>query len=153
MQKSVSDLKYQLVNAPNVLDRIWASQQLSKKKGRKIVEYALSESAKRDSFWAVRSEAYSSLGKLKTKANQEDFQWIKNNEKDNRVKRSFIRSLRHQLNDNDVSRFLENIIISDTSYYSIADAIRVLSVVDSSKAKDHVTKLLNTESHNDVICW
>ena len=151
MQKSVSDLKYQLVNAPNVLDRIWASQQLSKKKGRKIVEYALSESARRDSFWAVRSEAYSSLGKLKTKANQEDFQWIKNNEKDNRVKRSFIRSLRHQLNDNDVSRFLEDIIISDTSYYSIADAIRVLSVVDSSKAKDHVAKLLNTESHNDVI--
>jgi len=151
MQKSVSDLKYQLINAPNVLDRIWAAQQLSKKKGRKIVEYALSESAKKDSFWAVRSEAYSSLGKLKTKANQEDFQWIKNNEKDNRVKRSFIRSLRHQLIDDDVSRFLEDIIISDTSYYSIADAIRILSVVDSSKAKDHVTKLLNTESHNDVI--
>ena len=37
MQKSVSDLKYQLVNAPNVLDRIWASQQLSKKKSSSSV--------------------------------------------------------------------------------------------------------------------
>ena len=64
--KSVADLRYQLKNAPNALDRIWAAQELSKKKGRKIVEYALLECAQNDSFWAVRLEAYSSLGRLKS---------------------------------------------------------------------------------------
>ena len=50
-----------------------------------------------------------------------------------------------------VPLFLNNIIISDTSYYAIADAIRILSIVDSSSAKNHIVKLLSTESHNDVI--
>jgi hypothetical protein len=46
---------------------------------------------------------------------------------------------------------LQNIIRSDTSYYAIADAFRVLSTIDSSSAKKYVEGLLNTESHNDVI--
>ena len=149
--KSVADLRYQLKNAPNALDRIWAVQELSKKKGRKIVEYALLECAQNDSFWAVRSEAYSSLSRLKSEYQTEDFDWIRTKEKDNRAKRSFIRSLRHQVKDLEVIKFLNNVIISDTSYYAIADAIRILSIVDSSSAKDHIDKLLSTESHNDVI--
>ena len=59
--------------------------------------------------------------------------------------------MRHQAKDLEVIKFLNNIIISDTSYYAIADAIRILSIVDSSSAKDHIDKLLSTESHNDVI--
>ena len=149
--KSVADLRYQLKNAPNALDRIWAAQELSKKKGRKIVEYALLECAQNDSFWAVRSEAYSSLSRLKSEYQTEDFDWIRTKEKDNRAKRSFIRSLRHQAKDLEVIKFLNDIIISDTSYYAIADAIRILSIVDSSSAKNHIDKLLSTESHNDVI--
>ena len=88
--KSVADLRYQLKNAPNALDRIWAAQELSKKKGRKIVEYALLECAQNDSFWAVRSEAYSSLGRLKSEYQTEDFDWIRTKEKDNRLKKESI---------------------------------------------------------------
>ena len=151
MQKSVADLKYQLKKASNSLDRIWAAKELSKKKGRKVVEYTLLESAKKDPFWAVRTEAYSALGKLKTKINSADIDWIKNEEKDNRVKRAFIRVLKYQTNNLEVNKFLEGIIISDTSYYAISEAIRTLAIVDSSKARLHVDRLLNTESHNDVI--
>ena len=50
-----------------------------------------------------------------------------------------------------MSEFLQNIIRSDTSYYAIADAFRVLTTIDSVSAKKHVDDLLNTESHNDVI--
>ena len=50
-----------------------------------------------------------------------------------------------------MSEFLQNIIRSDTSYYAIADAFRVLTTIDSISAKKHVDDLLNTESHNDVI--
>ncbi|MBT6018208.1 M1 family metallopeptidase [bacterium] len=151
MQKSVADLKYQLQNASNALDRIWAAHELSKKKGRKVVEYALMEAAKRDLFWAVRSEAYSALGRLKTNIVSEDIEWVKRKEVDNRVKRSFVRILKNQKNNLEVSKFLEDIIISDTSYYAISESIRTLAIVDTAKAKPHVDKLLNTESHNDVI--
>ena len=73
------------------------------------------------------------------------------NEKDNRVKRAFIGILKHSIGDPTVSEFLQNIIRSDTSYYAIADAFRVLTTIDSISAKKHVDDLLNTESHNDVI--
>ena len=151
MQKSVADLKYQLKKASNSLDRIWAAKELSKKKGRKVVEYTLLESAKNDPFWAARVEAYSALGKLRTKINSSDLDWIKNEEKDNRVRRAFIRLLKYQKNNLEVNKFLENIIVSDTSYYAISEATRTLVIVDSSKARLHIDRLLKTESHNDVI--
>ena len=150
MDKSVADLKYQLINSPNSLDRIWAAHELSKKKGRKIVEYILLDAAKRDSFWGVRKEACSAYGKLKPKINATDLSWLEN-EKDNRVKRAFIGILKNSVGDPTVSEFLQNIIRSDTSYYAIADAFRVLTTIDSVSAKKHVDDLLNTESHNDVI--
>ena len=150
MEKSVSDLKYQLSNSPNILDRIWAAHELSKKKGRKIVEYILLDAAKSDSFWGVRKEACIAYGKLKPKITSGDYQWLEN-EKDNRVKRAFISVLKYSLGNDDVSSFLQTIIRSDTSYYSISDAFRVLAIIDSSSAKKYVDGLLNTESHNDII--
>ena len=150
MEKSVADLKYQLINSPNSLDRIWAAHELAKKKGRKIVEYILMDAAKSDPFWGVRKEACTAFGKLKPKIRTSDFAWL-DNEKDNRVKRAFINILKYSVGDPEVSDFLQNIIRSDTSYYSIADAFRVLSTIDSSAAKKYVEGLLNTESHNDII--
>ena len=67
------------------------------------------------------------------------------------MKRAFINILKYSVGDSEVSDFLQNIIRSDTSYYSIADAFKVLSIIDSSGAKKYVEGLLNTESHNDVI--
>ena len=150
MEKSVADLKYQLIHSPSSLDRIWAAHELAKKKGRKIVEYILMDAAKSDPFWGVRKEACTAFGKLKPKIRPSDLTWLEN-EKDNRVKRAFINILKYSAGDPEVSDFLQNIIRSDTSYYAIADAFRILSIVDSSSAKKYVDGLLNTESHNDVI--
>tara|TARA_Y100001968_G_C19222610_1_gene650490 strand:- start:25 stop:894 length:870 start_codon:yes stop_codon:yes gene_type:complete len=150
MEKSVADLKYQLFNSSNALDRIWAAHELSKKKGRKIVEYILLDAIKSDPFWGVRKEACIAYGKLKPKIDSSDFSWIEN-EKDNRVKRSFINILKYSVGNTGISEFLQNIIRSDTSYYAIADAFRILSIIDSSNAKKYVEGLLNTESHNDII--
>ena len=68
MDKSVADLKYQLINSPNSLDRIWAAHELSKKKEEKCGIY-FTRCCKRDSFWGVRKEACSAYGKLKPKIN------------------------------------------------------------------------------------
>ena len=150
MEKSVADLKYQLTNSPSALDRIWAAHELSKKKGRKIVEYILLDVAKSDPFWGVRKEACIAYGKLRPRITSVDYSWLEN-EKDNRVKRAFIGVLKYSKGNADVSNFLQTIIRSDTSYYSIADAFRVLAVIDSSSAKKYVDGLLNTESHNEII--
>ena len=150
MERSVADLKYQLTNSPSALDRIWAAHELSKKKGRKIVEYILLDAAKSDPFWGVRKEACIAYGKLRPRITSADYSWLEN-EKDNRVKRAFIGVLKYSKGNADVSNFLQTIIRSDTSYYAIADAFRVLAVIDSSSAKKYVDGLLNTESHNDII--
>ena len=94
MEKSVADLKYQLIHSPSPLDRIWAAHELAKKKGRKIVEYILMDAAKSDPFWGVRKEACTAFGKLKPKIRPSDLTWLEN-EKDNRVKRAFINILKY----------------------------------------------------------
>ena len=150
MRKSVADLKYQLQNASNIIDRIWAAHELSGKKGRKVVEYMLLDAAKTDPFWGVRKEAAIAFGKLKPKIKFDDYVWI-NNEHDSRVKRALIGALRNYKGDTGVSSFLQSVIRADTNYYVIADAFKTLVSVDSSSAKQYVEGLLNTESHNDTI--
>jgi len=150
MRKSVADLKYQLQNASNIIDRIWAAHELSGKKGRKVVEYMLLDAAKTDSFWGVRKEAAIAFGKLKPKIKFDDYVWI-NDEHDSRVKRALIGALRNYKGDTGVSSFLQSVIRADTNYYVIADAFKTLVSVDSSSAKQYVEGLLNTESHNDTI--
>ncbi len=150
MGKSVTDLKYQLQNASNVLDRIWAAHELSKKKGRKVVEYILLEAAKTDPFWGVRKEAAIAFGKLKPKIQFEDYIWI-NEEHDSRVKRALLTVLKNYKGNAGVSNFLQSVIRADTNYYVIADAFKTLVSVDSSSAKMYVDGLLNTESHNDTV--
>ena len=150
MGKSVTDLKYQLQNASNVLDRIWAAHELSKKKGRKVVEYILLDAAKTDPFWGVRKEAAIAFGKLKPKIQFEDYIWI-NEEHDSRVKRALLTVLKNYKGNAGVSSFLQSVIRADTNYYVIADAFKTLVSVDSSSAKMYVDGLLNTESHNDTV--
>ena len=150
MEKSVADLKFQLQNASHVLDRIWAAHELSKKKGRKVVEYMLLDAAKTDPFWGVRKEAAIAFGKLKPKIQFEDYVWI-NDEHDSRVKRALLGVLKNYKGDVGVSNFLQSVIRADTNYYVIADAFKTLVAVDSSSAKQYVDGLLNTESHNDTI--
>ena len=70
---------------------------------------------------------------------------------DNRVKREIWKALKFYKNDNEVSSFLQNIIITDTKYYGISDAFLALVEVDTSAAKNHVLRLLETNSHNDII--
>ena len=148
--KSVAELKYQLKEAHNIVDRITAAESLSKKKGRKIVEFMLLESVKNDTFWAVRREAAIALSKLTPTIKFNDFNWI-NDEKDTRVKRATFKILENYKNDTRVSQFLESVIKSNSNYYVIADAFKSLILVDSLIAKEHIDSLINTDSHNDVI--
>ena len=148
--KSVNEWILQLKEGNHILDRIAAAQELGTKKGRRIVELALLESAKSDPFWGVRKEAVNAFAKLKSKKYASDLMTLENGQ-DNRVRRAIWGALKNYKNDDTVSEFLQNIIETDEKYYSVADAFRALVVVDTTAARQKVDALLETDSHNDVI--
>ena len=148
--KSISEWILQLEKGPHILDRIAAIHELKKKKGRRNVELALLKAAQSDPFWGVRKEAIDGFSSLKSKRYFEDLIDL-SNKQDNRVRRAIWNSLKNYKNNEIVSEFLQNIIDTDKKYYSVSDAFRALIVVDTAAAKTKVNKLLNTNSHTDVI--
>ena len=148
--KSISEWILQLEKGPHILDRIAAAKELSTKKGRRIVETALLNSAKNDPFWGVRKEAVNAFAKLKSKNYADDLMALSEGQ-DNRVRRAIWNALKNYKKDEKVSEFLQNVIETDNKYYSIADAFKALVVVDTAGARQKVDALLNTDSHTDVI--
>ena len=148
--KSVSEWILQLEKGPHILDRIAAVQVLKKKKGRRNVELALLKAAKSDPFWGVRKEAIDGFSFLKSKRYSKDLMALSENQ-DNRVRRAIWNSLKNYKGNLEVSTFLQNIIETDKKYYSVSDAFKALTVVDTAAARSKVDKLLNTNSHTDVI--
>jgi len=148
--KSISEWILQLEKGPHILDRIAAANELSTKKGRRIVETALLNSAKNDPFWGVRKEAVNSFAKLKSKNYAKELM-VMSEGQDNRVRRAIWNALKNYKKDEKVSEFLQNVIETDNKYYSIADAFKALVVVDTAAARQKVDALLDTDSHTDVI--
>ena len=148
--KSISEWILQLEKGPHILDRIAAANELSTKKGRRIVETALLNSAKNDPFWGVRKEAVNAFAKLKSKNYADDLMALSEGQ-DNRVRRAIWNALKNYKKDEKVSEFLQNVIETDNKYYSIADAFKALVVVDTAAARQKVDALLDTDSHTDVI--
>jgi len=148
--KSISEWILQLEKGPHILDRIAAAKELSTKKGRRIVETALLNSAKNDPFWGVRKEAVNAFAKLKSKNYADDLMALSEGQ-DNRVRRAIWNALKNYKKDEKVSEFLQNVIETDNKYYSIADAFKALVVVDTAAARQKVDALLDTDSHTDVI--
>ena len=148
--KSISEWITQLEKAPHVLDRIAAINVLKNKKGRRVVETALLKAAETDSFWGVRREAVNGLRSLRPKQYAKELMELSKGQ-DNRVRRAIWNVLKNYKGNEDVSAFLQMIIDTDEKYYSVSDAFRALVVVDTAAAKDKVERLLNIDSHTDVI--
>ncbi|MBT3946158.1 MAG: M1 family metallopeptidase, partial [Candidatus Marinimicrobia bacterium] len=140
--KSISEWILQLEKGPHILDRIAAANELSTKKGRRIVETALLNSAKNDPFWGVRKEAVNSFAKLKSKNYAKELM-VMSEGQDNRVRRAIWNALKNYKKDEKVSEFLQNVIETDNKYYSIADAFKALVVVDTAAARQKVDALLD----------
>jgi len=148
--KPLSEWITQLEKGPHILDRIAAINVLKKKKGRRNVENALLKAIGSDPFWGVRQEAVQGLASLRPKQHSEELMRLSEGQ-DNRVRRAIWRALKNYKDDPDVSIFLQNIISTDTKYYSVSDAFRALVAIDTSAARKKVDVLLKRDSHQDVI--
>lgn len=148
--KPLSEWILQLEKAPHILDRIAAVNVLKEKKGRRVVETALLKAAESDPFWGVRREAVFAFAAHKSKKYAKDLMTL-SGDQDNRVRRAIWYALRNYKEDEQVSAFLQKIVDTDKKYYSVSDAFRALVVIDTAAAKTKVDKLLERDSHTDVI--
>lgn len=153
--KKEKELIYQLKHAPHVVDRIWAAEQLRKRKPRRSTPVALMEAMRSDPFWGVRAAAANAYGNLKQKTVDQALIDLIANEQDVRVRRAFI-PLLGDLESENARDFLLNTIRESPKDYIISTAIRTLAQMDSSlgdtsRVEEIIDRGLKTDSHGETI--
>ncbi len=158
--KPKQDWLYQLKFSNDAIDRITAIQGLKDFINDTVVVKAIADVMTTDKFWGTRYEAAQMLGNSTNKLVQ-DF-YLKNlvEEKDSRVRRSYITGIGKLFDANPelkqdpavVQFFLVNLINNETSYYAVADGISTLTkILPRDKIYDAVIPYVNKDSHSDVI--
>ena len=147
--KKHPELMYQAKNAPHILDRIWAIEQLADHPHKKSIENTLVFSLKNDPFYGVRIAAATALGEYEPRKGGEILM-NSIDRQDNRVKRACIRSLRNYKGAK-IRNFLLNTIMNSDNDYLVNDAYKTLFSVDSITADSLFDWAMKQDSHNDII--
>ena len=146
--KNVDELIYQLKNDPNVVGRLWAAEQLGKKKDDKA-EDALVAELKDDGFNEVRAASAEALSNFQNdKAKNALFLAV--NDEDADVQISTVKAL-GKFKEDDVAKKLEEIFNNASVYPIKAVAVSSLASVDSLKALPVIYKALNMDSYRQEI--
>lgn len=158
--KPKADWLYQLTRSEDAIDRITALKGLRDFIDEDDVVSAVLNSAQTDSFWGVRYEAAQLLSYSKNKKAQESYVTSLVDEKDSRVRRSYILGLGNyfdnypelQENSGVLASFLINLADHETSYYAAADAITSLEkILKGAELYENVLPFLGKDSHVDII--
>ena len=147
--KKHPELMYQAKNAPHILDRIWAIEQLADHPHKKSIENTLVFSLKNDPFYGVRIAAATALGEYEPRKGGEILM-NSIDRQDNRVKRACIRSLRNYKGTK-IRNFLLNTIMNSDNDYLVNDAYNTMFRVDSMTADSLYDWAMKQDSHNDII--
>ncbi|MGH2575852.1 MAG: M1 family aminopeptidase [Ignavibacteria bacterium] len=150
---------YQLEKSEDVIDRITAIKGLKDFINDEDVIEALKNTMKYDSFWGLRYEAASMLGKSISKKVPLILMQAYQTEGDSRIRRVILSSLvniKQQCSDcadkNELLSFITASMNSEKGYYAIASGISAISrIEDKDKVYDIVTPYLKMDSHNEVI--
>lgn len=149
-KKSDKELTYQLFNAPNVNDRIWAAEEMGRKKtGNKNVK-ALFYALESDEFWGVRKEAASALSRVKMKGKESKIINVYKSEQDERVKSEILSLFRKKSGKNTIE-FLKEIILHEPKDYLVRNAVNSLAKINEDSLMKYMNFILNRESHNDIV--
>lgn len=158
--KPKADWLYQLNNSTDAIDRLTAINGLKDFINDDDAVNAIKEKMRNDSFWGVRCEAVKVLSTSKNKAVTEVYMKNMIDERDSRVRRTYLLQLGTLLNNHPEEKentavlqyFLTNLITNETSYYSAADAVTALSdILDKDKIFDAVIPYIEIDSHVDII--
>jgi aminopeptidase N len=148
--KSRSELLDQLANDPHVFARYEAVQGLEKEKDEEAVIAALKQAASSDKFWPVRVEAV----KILSQSSGDDLRRLlidlALDDPKSHVRRQAVIGLQHFVHD-ETSRALREVIASEPSYKTVAEALRSLVKVDGEEARPDLLAALNQPSHREEI--
>lgn len=159
-QKPKEDWLYQLKTSEDAIERITAIRGLKDFINDNIVVNELTAVMKNDRFWGARFEAAQMLSNSKNKMVRDVYLKNLTEEKDSRVRRSYITGIGNLYDNNPELKenksvlefFIVNLINNETSYYAIADGISTLEkILDKDKIFDAVIPYLNRDSHVEII--
>ncbi|CUS78614.1 aminopeptidase N [Candidatus Kryptonium thompsonii] len=149
-EKSKDELIYQALNASEMIDRLWAVQELGRMVDKKDVVDVMMKLIKSGEFYAVRQEAINNLGKLKDESTARFLIDVFKNEQDSKVRRSIVEALK-EFKFDFVAKFLAEVIENDKSYYVIASAVNSLALIDSVNRMSVIKNALAMDSHQEII--
>jgi aminopeptidase N len=158
--KSKEDWLYQLKFSNDAIDRITALLGLRDFIDDDAVVNSVIEVMKSDKFWGVRLEAAKILSYSKNKKVHDVYLKSLTEEKDSRVRKSYITgignlySVNPGLKEGDavIQSFVVKLIDNETSYYAAAEGIAALArIVPKTQIYDLVLPYLNRDSHVDII--
>ncbi len=149
-EKSKDELIYQALNASEMVDRLWAVQELGRKMDERDVVSAMIKIINSGEFYAVRQEAINNLGKLGDESTARFLIDVFKGEQDSRVRRSIVEALK-EFKFNFVAEFLSEVIKTDKSYYVIASAVNSLALIDSANKISVIKNALTLDSHQEII--
>jgi aminopeptidase N len=153
-EKSPEEWRFQAEDAPDPVDRIVAIQELIKLPDVEDAVPLLVRLSLHDNFWAVREEAVSALGKIKT-TNDSLRHEIKSTliagykDEKSSVRSAAVEALKDYRGD-DVMATLHS-ALEDSSYVVISSALRSFTTVDSANALATLIAYLYVPSHNNAV--
>ena len=148
-EKSKEELIYQIHHAGDPVDRIIAATELREYPDDAVVFAALQQSARTDTFWAVRQEAVSTIGAMKIEGVKEAL-FVAYNDRSSSVRNAAIVGL-GGFSDQDVAMFIEAAARNDSSYYVLASCITAMERVDSTRAVPLAVRFVDTDSYRHVV--
>ncbi len=148
-EKSKEELIYQAQNASEMIDRLWAVQELGKIMDDEVAE-VMKGIAGSNEFYAIRQEAINNLGKIKNENIAKFLIQLYKIENNSRVRRSIVEVLKDFKFDF-VTSFLRDVIKNEKSYYVIASAVNSLASIDSVNRMNIIKDALKMDSHQEVI--
>lgn len=141
-------LAHQLLNDTDVTGRLRAAIELGRSRTDSAVK-ALSEAARRDSFWGVRLEATKALSPIRNSVSREALLDVVK-DTDSRIRRQAVEALA-LFEDAQMADLYLNLIKSDRSYFVVAEAAKALGRTRSPQAYDALIATLAEPSWQDTI--
>ncbi|MGH9787077.1 MAG: M1 family aminopeptidase [Candidatus Acidiferrales bacterium] len=148
--RSREELADLLRNDSNVIGRIWAAEQLGKRRNDLVAVAGLREALSSEKHWGVRKEMARVLGEVKTpeaRATLADAL----GDADARVREEAARALGEFKGDAEAAKMLEGVIAKESKSYVVAAAVKSLGKVGAEGAFERLRDALKRDSHVEVI--
>lgn len=149
-EKPIEEWVDQLAADPNVTCRLQAVWALESYRPDPMARDALIKALKGDTFWAVRQEAATILGKFNGEEVRKALLAAATGDIKSFVRRAALAPL-DRFAHTETTAALRSVIKSDPSYYAVAESLRTLVRLDRAGAAADLTAALERSSHKEEI--